>query len=182
MLAKAPSDIHYARITRRQTLANEYIAAAEHLSRASLDNDFGCAATNLSVLAFEILLKAVFFAETGMLRPKNGNGHNYIDFWRLIPETARDSILADAKERDPTHTHFNDMDALLQKFQKVFSRGRYDYERNDERTLEEAHEIGLRWIDRGAPMHEADLEIPANEIFCLNFALGRYIDRLISVG
>jgi hypothetical protein len=101
----------------------------------------------LRILGFEVLLKCALRL-SGKTSPQS---HDYAALWRQLPSDAQDEILATACTRMPGHADLSDMERLLTTFEFIFKRVRYYYELYEGYTLNQEHELGRRWIEKGAP-------------------------------
>ncbi|MEP1613882.1 MAG: hypothetical protein ABJL72_18420 [Roseobacter sp.] len=152
-------------------LAEEYLDDGKILSEKMSSS--GSGATLLTLLGLEIHLKAAVMFRTGE-RPAN---HKFYEIWKKLPEEVQEEVLNEAKDRYPTHTDFNNFEAILTAFSDAFVAGRYSYEKNDDRTSAEATEAGERWIEDGGAMKEAELAYYPMERSALIYALRNYWRR-----
>lgn len=129
----------------------------------------------LRVLAFEVLLKAAVLA-SGQTR---ASGHDYKQLWGVLPSMARDQIIEVAQARMPGYADLSNIDALLEWFRFVFERARYGYELQDGLTSAEVYEKGRQWVERGAPIDEAEIQYHPSELECLSEGLVKYVERAL---
>jgi hypothetical protein len=159
---------------RMYDTARGYFRAVRRLSSST--EDFGFSETMLSILAFEILIKAIRLIETGESKK---DGHQYYKIWRALPKTTRDDLLIYAKQRYGPKADFSELKKLLENWQELFSQGRYSYEKYDGMSKKEVRSRGEAWIAPGAETSEADfafypLELNALTLACSNFLRKRW--------
>ncbi|MEL6370319.1 MAG: hypothetical protein AAFY84_11115 [Pseudomonadota bacterium] len=82
------------------------------------------AASLLKILGLEILLKCAVRFEDGNYR----QGHKYAALWQTLSPSSRERVIAEAENRFTTHFSAQDVEAALPNWQKVFCKGRYEYE------------------------------------------------------
>lgn len=135
-------------------------------------------ASIISVLAFEVLLKCVHFAENGSTRPVGlRDGHDYISIWQSLSEATRERIILAAEERITGAVKMAQIEIVLNDFANVFKRARYYYELYEGKTLREQAEEGEDWLKRGANLDEARIRYRPQELTCLVHALNAEISR-----
>jgi hypothetical protein len=132
--------------------------------------------TLLSILGFEILLKCAIRISGQTPKPH----HNYEKLWQALPGYASKEIFSIAKAWKPGHTDFSDLTKLLNWYQKICEKARYSYEFYEGYTFKEQKERGESWEERGAPTHEADVQLYPLELNCLIEGLKVYIESRLS--
>lgn len=142
---------------------------------ASLDTQSDSQAF-LRVLAFEVLLKAAVLA-SGQTR---AGGHDYKKLWGELPAAVRHQIIEVAQRRMPGHADLSNIDVLLEWFRFVFERARYSYELQDGVTPAETYEKGRQWVERGAPIHEAEIQYHPSELECMSEGLVKYLEHALA--
>ena len=160
-------------IKRMYREANGYINDAGILSR-HLDQKSDSAAL-LKILGFEILLKCSLLASN----QKPIKTHDYYKLWLCLPGNARKKIIINAESRMHDINDFSNIEELLKNYQFVFEKARYYYEFYDGKTLEEQHEIGALWAQKGSPLEEADVRYFPDELECLIYGLSEYIKEKV---
>lgn len=158
---------HVARMLRD---AKERLHDADILS-TSLSG--GTSASLLRILALEVLLKAAQYVTLGRYRAN----HDYAAAWQALPFDASARILAVARERYVGHACLADPEALLSDWQFAFTRGRYFFELNQYLTLGEQQENGEAWIDRGAPLEEAQVRYHPLELLAMTDGLIAFLEE-----
>jgi hypothetical protein len=126
-------------IRRRIETASAYLRAGRCLSTKL--EDFGPSGTVLDILAFEILLKALVFAEG----KDQGFGHDYYKGWCQLNEATRASLVDFASVRFAGHSDFSDVEKLMNAWKRTFTAYRYDYEVNETRSIDEIKRVSEDW-------------------------------------
>ena len=126
----------------------------------------------LRILGFEILLKCALVVEG--CRPERT--HNYVKLWQALPEVVRASVLDSAAARMPGQADLSDIDGLLNRYQFVFERARYNYEMFEGYSDRERKELGELWVATGAVITEALVQYSPQELECLIHGLEQYIE------
>ncbi len=139
---------------------------------ASLDTQSDSQAF-LRVLAFEVLLKAAVLA-SGQTKAR---GHDYRTLWGLLPPAAQNQIIQVAAMRMPGYADLSNIDVLLYWYRFIFERARYGYEIQEGLTAEEVYEKGRLWVDRGAPVDQAEIQYHPIELECLTHGLIKYVEQ-----
>lgn len=117
----------------------------------------------LNILALEVLLKAVQLKCTGTV----SRSHRYIDIWTALPVVTRDRIAQAARVRYPGHANLSSIEKLLCVYESLFTKARYGYELYEYLSLQEQQELGKEWVERGAPVEEADVQYFPTELAAL---------------
>jgi HEPN domain-containing protein len=156
------------KVARRADVARKYRLAAETLS-SDLE-DYGPSSVVLSVLSFEIYLKAAILLWTNIA----SGGHNYDELWTRIPDHLQSSLISIAKERNGGHVNYSDMSKLMDAWRRCFEKWRYEYEVNEKRTLEEIRKVSSDW-DGSA--ETADFAAYSLELDGIIFALDQCISQ-----
>ncbi len=119
----------------------------------------------LSLLAFEILLKAAVLIHAG----DPGRSHSYLDLFDQLPTHVRNRVLeAGTSARLCDLSGYRD---LLPVFSSNFVKLRYPYERYRGMPEEEYHERGRLWAEAGSPLAEADFVYHPAELNALTHGL-----------
>ena len=129
----------------------------------------------IRILAFEVLLKCALVV-TGQ-EPKNS--HNYRKLWLGLPGHVCREILAVANDRMPGHADLTKVEDILDWYQYIFEKARYQYELYEGYSLEEQTERGNLWLSLGAPTHEAVVQYYPMELTCLVAGLNAYIEQAL---
>ena len=149
--------------------ANDYLHDADILA-GSLTA--GPGASQLRVLALEVLLKAAQYAALGKYQPH----HRYRELWEALPQDIRVCVVDAAHQRYRGHIDLSDLPSMLDDWQFVFTKGRYYFELNQYLSLGEQRENGEDWIARGAPLPEAQVRFHPDELLALAAGLIDYIE------
>ena len=126
----------------------------------------------LRILGFEILLKCALLV-AGVRAARH---HKYVQLWADLPSFAQQRILAAARMRMPGHADLSNLDNLLNWYQFVFEKARYQYELYEGYSLQEQHELGEPWVSLGSPTDEAVVQYYPNELKCLIHGLKHFIE------
>ena len=120
--------------------ASAYLRAGQCL-RTKLE-DFGPSGTVLDILAFEILLKALVLAEG-----KEPNfGHDYGKGWRKLDTGTCARLIEFARMRFAGDSDFRELEKLMKAWTRAFTKHRYDYEENEERSIDEIKRVSKQWF------------------------------------
>lgn len=126
----------------------------------------------LRLLAFEVLLKAAHWVRSGQPR----NRHDYLRLWSNLGAENRNRILDAAKDRMGRGPVLQNLCEVLETWSRNFSGIRYEYEKQADRTAEEVHEKGSRWVENDAPLEEADFVFHPEELEALSRALEQHLE------
>jgi hypothetical protein len=154
--------------------AKDYYRAKKRLESSA--QSFGFSGTLLSILSFEVLLKAVRLVETN---DTGRDRHNCYKIWKALPEPTQEALLRYASDRYSHHTDYSDLKDLLKNWEELFAKGRYEYEKHRGRTQKEVRLSGEAWIEAGAKVSEADfkyypIELDGLTLACSNFLRKRF--------
>jgi hypothetical protein len=130
----------------------------------------------LSLLAFEILLKATVHILTG----SQEKSHCYPELFTALPQDARERIVAAAQERMSTSANYTAVNDLLRAFSQNFVALRYPYEKYERLNEAEYKELGDQWLERGALESEATFTYHPMELDGLLFALRGEVERWLA--
>lgn len=125
------------------------------------------------ILGFEVLLKCALLVCSGKLHM----GHSYAGLWRKIPQDQRQSILVDAKQRMPGHSNLEDIEKLLDAYERIFMNARYSYEENQDLSDARVRKKGEVWLEQGAKDEDADFVYYPMELECLIHGLCLFIEK-----
>ena len=141
----------------------------------------------LRVLGLEVLLKAALRLFGVPYATAGGAGHRYVALWASLPPEARREVIAVALER--MHgascggeyealdlSNGRDVDRALNQAEAYFACARYQYEYSEGLTDAERLAVEERWIERGAPLSEAESVTRAPEVDALIAGLRRLIE------
>ena len=156
----------FAMIANMEQLANDYEASACILSEKA-HRCHGPAASQLGILALEIRLKCAALVDNGS-RPRS---HDYWSIWQSLEEDTRAELLRLAEERYAGHICLSNLEDVFRRIKHAFEVGRYNYERNDTRSPDDALKAGEEWLENGGNVKDADISYHPYEVHGLNFAL-----------
>jgi len=169
-MAKERHDaLRRTRVERMLKEARARAADSELLSRSAAkqsDADY-----LLSLLAFEILLKAAHLVHVGT--PKRI--HSYVQLFNALPAEVQSGLVKAALERMSTSADYSDMPKLLSLFSRNFISLRYPYEAYEDLSSDEYVEFGESWVARGACEEDATFVYHPEELFGLTHALERHL-------
>ncbi len=114
----------------------------------------------LRLLGLELLLKCVFESVVG--RP--GHGHEYQKLFDELPLAIQERLLSLAGERvGPSALAGNHL-AILKEWGQNFIALRYPWERYANMSEEQYSKIADDWMERGAPIEEAEFRYHPEEL------------------
>lgn len=173
MAEDTPATNMVAQVRRMRTEAAIRMAdSADLSSRAARQSD---SAYLLELLAFEILLKALYRIHVG----DPGSNHKYDELYENIPVTVRGQVEAAARHARPTGAYVELTD-LLKCLGRNFVALRYPYEKYFEMSEAEYLARGDEWIARGALSEEADYVYYSVELNGLTQGLLGQIDAWLT--
>jgi len=146
-----PSE-HRDRVRRRLLTGKGYFDAAGALEGQPAD--FGPSSVILKVLAFEVMLKAALFAETG----RASQGHNYEELWQSLPDDVQKAVVDFGTLRFAGHVTYSDLTKKLVDWRRAFEGYRYDYEINEERSRDEIRAKSTNWEEPDFEFHPLEIE------------------------
>lgn len=130
----------------------------------------------LSLLAFEILLKAAHLAHIGT----PNRSHSYRQLFDTLPRDVRSALVKVAVDRMSTSADYSDVPKLLDVFSQNFISLRYPYEAYENLSAEEYAKLGESWVARGAPDEEATFVYHPEELFGLAHALDQHLQAWLN--
>ena len=160
-------------------LACDYERSAQLLS-SKIGHE--SASSLLKVLAFEIGLKATYLYHHSKLpTATGGRGHDYWSIWNEIPAEAREASIDCGRDRFAGHVSLDEPEKVLKELQNCFSKGRYSYEKNLERTQEEVARVSREWLENGSLEGQADFQYFPMERDALFHGIRAYLETKLGI-
>lgn len=158
-------------IQRMSDMAQSYEDGAARLAQSGAD--YGPSSHVLSILAFEILLKAVYRLE------KNEApcfGHKYAKGYKALGQPLQQRLAEIAAERICTpNLDLQSALAICCDLEKVFTKARYGFEGFEELGPEEYTRSGMLWAECGFRDDDAEYRFWPEERYGLCFAFRCHI-------
>lgn len=159
-----------------------YREAMDYLNDARIlgDNIHSCSSGGalLSILCFEILLKATYRLCLRAEAPKN---HNYVLIWKSLDSKTRTKILAQAHERFAGHIDLVDPDLVLTDLSEAFVKARYSYEPNVARSRAQISKVSSDWVEGGCDLSTADFVYRPTECAGLIYGCCKLLEDRLGV-
>ena len=121
----------------------------------------------LSLLAFELLLKAVL----RLNGQSPGRNHSYSKLFRTLSSEVQKRLLEAASKRMNDGADFSRLDSLLDAWSRNFVDLRYPYEKYEGLAEDEYRARGEAWLAKGANEGDADFVYRPEELYGLTHAL-----------
>ena len=86
----------------------------------------------------------------------------------------------DAKQRMPGHSNLEEVEKLLDAYERIFKNARYGYEENQDLSDARVREKGETWLKQGAKDEDADFVYYPMELGCLIYGLRLFIEKRLS--
>lgn len=157
------------RVERMLKEARARAAESDLLSRCVAEQSDG--GYLLSLLAFEILLKAAYLVHVG--KPKRS--HSYAQLFDALPADVQSGLVNSAVERMSTSADYTDIQKLLCVFSRNFISLRYPYEAYECLSSEEYRKLIESWVERGAREKDATFVYHPEELFGLMHAFKQHL-------